>query len=627
MEHVHGTYSVPLVMLSVLISMFTAYCGIDLCQRVLTLQGRRKGAWLAFSSVLLGLGLWAMHFVGMLAFHLPVEVRYDTNWLVLSMLLPMVAAWAGLQLITARHVPRMNWIAGGFFIAIAVGGMHYTGMAAMRSAAKMTFDPYWVAVSVLMALAISFTALGLPFLHRVAVKKPSTLKLKVVASGMMGVAIAGMHYTGMFAADFTLPAGAELSHEHHDEEVDELLLASWIGAAALVVLLFFAVTQSMERIYTQRLANLTQQRYDAIFEHNPDIVCLFDHDGRLLRCNPAAERITGYQVHSYVGRYYPQFLNRRDSFRIRTAFAKALQGTPQTIECSIRHKAGHELVLSTTIVPMKADGMIIDIYTISKDITDQKRAEKKLLQAKLEAEQAARVKSEFLAIMTHEIRTPLNGVIGMSELLLETPLSEEQEEYAKIIVKSSKGLLTVIHEVLDFSKMESGKLVLNREVFSLHAALEETLQLLCPQCQRRRLDVRLAIDERVPELLLGDEGRLRQVLLNVIGNAVKFTEEGMIDIKVRHHVREGDRLQLEFVVQDTGVGIPESYVPHLFQPFYQLESSARKYGGTGLGLAICKRLVELMGGTISVESKQGAGTRLTFTIMADVYEDQRVAAQ
>lgn len=271
---------------------------------------------------------------------------------------------------------------------------------------------------------------------------------------------------------------------------------------------------------------------------------------------------------------------------------------------------------------MIADGKIADIYTISKDITEQKRTEKQLLQAKLEAERVARIKSEFLAVMSHEIRNPLNGVIGMSELLQETALSAEQREYVKIIAKSGMGLLTVIQNILDFTKMESGKMTLNQDPFSLQVTLEETLQLFLRQCQQQELDVRWQLDQALPALVVGDEGRLKQVLLNLIGNAVKFTEKGGIDIHIRQKKREGDRLQLEFTVRDTGIGIAETNLPHLFQPFYQTENTARKHGGTGLGLAISRRLIELMGGTIAVESKIGEGTKVIFTIQARVYEDR-----
>ncbi|MGG2196639.1 MHYT domain-containing protein [Paenibacillus validus] len=619
MEYLHGTYSLPLVLLSVSIAFFSSYCALYVNERLLTMKGRSRAVGMGLGAVAAGLGIWSMHFVGMLAYRLPVEVHYDTTYLILSMLLPVAGVWAALWVMTRSAVSGLQSLAGGLFTGLAIAGMHYTGMAALRLPAVLSYEPYLVALSFLLAFALSFAAIRLSLLHR-RKRSPSSPWRKAGAAVVFGTAIVGVHNLGMLAAQFK--AQGQVDVVHRAVRIDEMLLASWLGAAALLIVAIVAVSQHMDGRFALRVAHLNKQRYDSIFEHNPDMVCMFDLNGRLLRTNPAAERVTGYESGAYLGRPFTQFLSRRDSLKIRSCFARALQGTPQTVECTIRHRSGQEIILSTTIVPMIADGKIADIYTISKDITEQKRTEKQLLQAKLEAERVARIKSEFLAVMSHEIRNPLNGVIGMSELLQETALSAEQREYVKIIAKSGMGLLTVIQNILDFTKMESGKMTLNQDPFSLQVTLEETLQLFLRQCQQQELDVRWQLDQALPALVVGDEGRLKQVLLNLIGNAVKFTEKGGIDIHIRQKKREGDRLQLEFTVRDTGIGIAETNLPHLFQPFYQTENTARKHGGTGLGLAISRRLIELMGGTIAVESKIGEGTKVIFTIQARVYEDR-----
>lgn len=619
MEYLHGTYSLPLVLLSVSIAFFSSYCALYVNERLLTMKGRSRAVGMGLGAVAAGLGIWSMHFVGMLAYRLPVEVHYDTTYLILSMLLPVAGVWAALWVMTRSAVSGLQSLAGGLFTGLAIAGMHYTGMAALRLPAVLSYEPYLVALSFLLAFALSFAAIRLSLLHR-RKRSPSSPWRKAGAAVVFGTAIVGVHNLGMLAAQFK--AQGQVDVVHRAVRIDEMLLASWLGAAALLIVAIVAVSQHMDARFALRVSHLNKQRYDSIFEHNPDMVCMFDLNGRLLRTNPAAERVTGYESGAYLGRPFTQFLSRRDSLKIRSCFARALQGTPQTVECTIRHRSGQEIILSTTIVPMIADGKIADIYTISKDITEQKRTEKQLLQAKLEAERVARIKSEFLAVMSHEIRNPLNGVIGMSELLQETALSAEQREYVKIIAKSGMGLLTVIQNILDFTKMESGKMTLNQDPFSLQVTLEETLQLFLRQCQQQELDVRWQLDQALPALVVGDEGRLKQVLLNLIGNAVKFTEKGGIDIHIRQKKREGDRLQLEFTVRDTGIGIAETNLPHLFQPFYQTENTARKHGGTGLGLAISRRLIELMGGTIAVESKIGEGTKVIFTIQARVYEDR-----
>ncbi|WP_025847441.1 MHYT domain-containing protein [Paenibacillus ehimensis] len=623
MQHLHGTYSIPLVLLSVFISICSSYCALDLSERMPKLCGRSKSLWMVIGSVIMGLGIWSMHFIGMLALHLPVDVRYHSHYMVLSILLPIGAAWAALSAISGDAPARRQSLAGFLWMGLAIAGMHYTGMAAMQIPGIITYDPYWVGLSLFIAFGISFVAFRWASVYRTTREgRPSSFWAKCTTAALLGFAMAGMHYSGMVAANFQAD-GAWMHDAGEDlQGLDDMLLASWIGAAALIVLLLLAFSQFLERRFAQRLADVNKQRYDSVFEHNPDMVCLFDLSGRVLQANPAAERISGYSREHFVGQPFTRFMNRQDSMKIRACFARVLEGTPQTVECSIRRRDGRTVHLSTTIVPMKEDGKIVDIYTISKDITEQKKTERQLIEAKLEAERAARVKSEFLAVMSHEVRTPLNGVIGMSELLLETDLNEDQREYVKIIGKSGKALLSVINDVLDFSKIESGKMKLKNEPFHLAECLQETLRLFTPQLQHRALELHVHSDSGVPEFLIGDEVRLRQVLINLIGNAVKFTEQGGIEVRIRQVYRRGEQLELEFTVRDTGIGIPKKAIPYLFQPFYQLDSTARKHGGTGLGLAICKKLVELMGGSIRAESSPGNGAVFVFTIQVRCIEDK-----
>ncbi|MVP00602.1 ATP-binding protein [Paenibacillus lutrae] len=246
-------------------------------------------------------------------------------------------------------------------------------------------------------------------------------------------------------------------------------------------------------------------------------------------------------------------------------------------------------------------------------------ANRVLTQLKETAEVASRIKSGFLAMMSHEIRTPLNGIIAMSDILKASDLKPDDAEMAEIIHTSGHALLSVMNHILDFTKIESGKMELDYEPFDLKACMKETTDLFRALARERSLTLETHIDPEIPEMLIGDSNRLRQVLNNLIGNAVKFTEAGSVTVYVNNRDISGNIIRLEFIVEDTGIGIPQDKMNHLFQPFTQIDATInRKFGGTGLGLSICKTLVNLMGGTIYAKSNVKEGAVFVFTVQAGI---------
>jgi PAS domain S-box-containing protein len=372
-----------------------------------------------------------------------------------------------------------------------------------------------------------------------------------------------------------------------------------------------------ERRQAEDSLRRSEQRFRALVENSLDLISVVNADGTSQYRSPANRRALGYSEDA-AARIGPFELLHPDDRPTLMAGLEAIRSAPgstQSIEGRFRHADGSWRVLEGTVTNLFHDPAVTGLIVNSRDVTDRKRAEAELQQAKNVADAANRAKSEFLANMSHEIRTPMNGIIGMTDLTLNTALTVEQREYLGMVRSSADSLLTVVNDILDFSKVEAGKLELDEQDFNLRESLSETLKTLGLRAETKGLALVGHIAADIPDVLVGDAGRLRQVLVNLVGNAIKFTARGEVTVRVAIESQSGDALQLHFAVTDTGIGIPAEKRQSIFQPFEQADgSTARRYGGTGLGLAISGHLVALMGGSIWVESELGAGSTFHFTV-------------
>ena len=377
--------------------------------------------------------------------------------------------------------------------------------------------------------------------------------------------------------------------------------------------------EAEKRLLESEASLAAAQRVAHLGSWQRDLVDRVDWERNPLRWSDEMFRLLGYSVGEVetTRANFDRAIHPEDRDRMRELMSTAVrERKPYSADFRIILPDGTErnLYSQAEILYDEKTEKPSKIVGVVQDVTDRKRSERELIVAKEAADAGSRAKSEFLANMSHEIRTPLNGVMGMTDLALETDLTLEQQEYLETVKLSADSLLTVINDILDFSKIEAGKVDLELDDFNLRESLEATLKTLALRADEKGLELLCEIAPSVPDVVRGDSNRLRQVVINLIGNAIKFTEQGEVALTIHVEAEEGDDRTIHFTVSDTGIGIPAEKQKLIFQPFSQADNSTtRKYGGTGLGLTISKRLVGLMGGNMWVESEVGRGTQFHFT--------------
>lgn len=741
-EVITWSYDYWLVALSVFIAAFTSTVSLHLVGISIHNNSQIYRAIAIFTSGLaMGCGIWAMHFIGMLAFHVPTTIYYDPTITAYSILPGIVACCAALYITTRKSISTNMLIAGGIIVGSGIGIMHYTGMQAIQMGPLMRYDPVWFCLSVLVAVLLAIAALITQFKLRKLIKHHS---FRVVVSGcIMGAAISCMHYFGMNSAIFIVDDSHLLDEK---EQGTQNFIGLATAIVTIAVMMFVAAANWLIR-YRQLLSEIgeNETRLKAILETAVDgIITISDH-GIVQGYNPAAERILGWSADEVIGNNIKMLMPEPDqsrhddylsnykkthyasiigsgrellalhkngthvpirlgvgevklndsttlyvgfltdishrhkiekelrqnekqlsslmnnmpgvAFRCRldkdwsmlyindavealtgwtaNAFlnrtihlgdlihpedapiAEALLSNPErnktyTIEYRLQHRKGHTVwILDRGTFHISNDDNEPDwIDGLLFDISERRQMEEILREAKVKAEAAAEAKASFMANMSHEIRTPMNAIIGFSDILSHTSLDNDQSKYLKSISNSAKSLLHLLNDILDSAKLEKGKLDLEEMDFSLYELIDTVISTLWIQARTKNLSLNLQIEKDVGIYYYGAPDRIRQVLMNLLGNALKFTEKGEINLHVYL-----EHSSVHFDIIDTGIGISQDRLDAIFAPFTQADASmSRRYGGTGLGTTISKQLVELMGGQIYATSTGGEGSTFGFSL-------------
>jgi signal transduction histidine kinase/CheY-like chemotaxis protein/HPt (histidine-containing phosphotransfer) domain-containing protein len=524
-------YELWLVLASIGVAILASYVALSLASRVSVARSRRASLfWLVGGAVSMGVGIWSMHFVGMLAASLPIPMAYNVGWTLLSLAIAIVISGFSLFYVNRDTLGWRRLVLGGIVMGIGIASMHYTGMAALEVSPSITYSSWLFIASVVIAMVASCAALWLFFtLRSASIANPAWKR--GASAVVMGFAIVGMHYTGMAAASFAPNTICTVQAENINN--------AWLGVAIIGASVMFLMVTLLISLVDSHLADRAARHAAMLTEMN--------------------ERL------------------RQEAAALASANEK------------LRAEIEERILAQKTLVTVHS---------------------------------ANQAKSAFLATMSHEIRTPMNGIFGMLELLSMTKLNAEQQATLDVVRGSSKSLLRIIDDILDFSKIEAGKLDLRPEPTSLKEVIDDLHRLYSGNASSKGLTMQSSTDARISPAVLVDPLRLRQILNNLVSNAIKFTPEGAIEIRAELLERANGKDQVCISVHDTGVGVSTANQALLFQPFSQGDiDTTQQFGGTGLGLAICRRLAQMMGGRVEMRSQLGTGTTVLLTLALPIAAD------
>ena len=602
-----------LIFLSFLVATLGAFTALSQAQRMRNSTGRARWYWWLVGGVTLALAIWSMHFIGMLAFHLPVPVSYDLKLTVLSILPATAATLLGFYILGFRKSEPVLIAGCGLVMGLGIAAMHYIGMAALRMSPEVSYSMPVVLVSVLIAIVAAIGSLLI--IYEGERTRLNPLLYQFAGSLVMGLAIIGMHYTAMIGVRFAPDSICTVGGSQIPGPLLAMIVSGvvfLIFGAGMIATMFDQQLTRQKAIKSAEEHTLLRDVIDAI----PDLIYFKDRNGVYLGCNKAFERFFGVPERAIVGKTDCDFVDNATAELFRKSDSVMHQDGMMHVseEWASYPDGGGACLLEMHKLPFKFSNNSMGMIGIAHDITMRKQFEEKLVAAKELAESASQAKANFLANMSHEIRTPMNAIIGFSHLGLGETAPDALRDYLEKVHTASSNLLGIINDILDFSKIDAGKLTLELSNFSLDQLIEEVR--ISMELQAELLGVHLIFELPYIECsLLGDVLRLRQVITNLISNAIKFSKYGdRVVCRVAAAEDGADNMELSISVVDKGIGMTIEEQGRLFQAFTQADSSTtRKYGGTGLGLAISQQLVQLMGGKIRVVSEKGKGSTFCFT--------------